>query len=61
MNPIIKSLVIVGTVFLGLIIAAGALSLPPSASSTPSLLLLIIIGIAAVTKAAAVAWEEVLK
>ena len=35
MNPIIKSLVIVGTVFLGLIIAAGAPSLPPSASSTP--------------------------
>ena len=35
MNPIIKSLVIVGTVFLGLIIAAGASSLPPSASSTP--------------------------
>jgi plastocyanin len=35
MNPIIKSLVIVGTVFLGLIIAAGTSSLPPSASSTP--------------------------
>lgn len=35
MNPIIKSLVIVGAVFLGLIIAAGASSLPPSASSTP--------------------------
>ncbi len=35
MNPIIKSLVIVGTVFLGLIIAAGASSLLPSASSTP--------------------------
>ncbi len=35
MNPIIKSLVIVGTVFLGLIIAAAASSLPPSASSTP--------------------------
>ena len=35
MNPIIKSLVIVGTVFLGLIIAAGASSLPPAASSTP--------------------------
>ena len=35
MNPIIKSLVIMGTVFLGLIIAAGASSLPPSASSTP--------------------------
>jgi plastocyanin len=35
MNPIIKSLVIVGIVFLGLIIAAGASSLPPSASSTP--------------------------
>ena len=35
MNPIIKLLVIVGTVFLGLIIAAGTSSLPPSASSTP--------------------------
>lgn len=35
MNPIIKSLVIVGTVFLGLIIAAGTSSLLPSASSTP--------------------------
>jgi plastocyanin len=35
MNPMIKSLVIVGTVFLGLIIAAGTSSLPPSASSTP--------------------------
>jgi plastocyanin len=35
MNPIIKLLVIVGTLFLGLIIAAGTSSLPPSASSTP--------------------------
>ena len=35
MNPIIKSLVIVGTVFLGLIIAVGTSSLPSSASSTP--------------------------
>ncbi len=35
MNPIIRFLVIVGTVFLGLIIAAGTSSLPPSASSTP--------------------------
>jgi plastocyanin len=34
-NPIIRFLVILGTVFLGLIIAAGTLSLPPSTSSTP--------------------------
>ena len=35
MNPITKLLVIVGTVFLGLIIVAGTSSLLPSASSTP--------------------------
>lgn len=35
MNPTIKSLVIIVTVFTGLIMAVGASSPPPSASSTP--------------------------